>query len=401
MFSIRKFYNVDAPEAPSTPTTGFNVAELMAKQGVVNTTDSMVATPIDITPRQEDVKMEQPVSPVEPTTETTTAIETITEGQTPKEPEQPIAPIQKEEVQPVQVTWQQVLKQQPDAVFKELGFDEKVVSLAQELNGFEKLDYFLGLVNEWKTNGNIDKYVKELSTDYVKMPAEEVMRHQLRQEYPKASEQALNALFKKEVVQAYNLNSEDEAEAEEGKLLLEAKADKYRDAMIESQKQYLTPKPPDAKIVVPDNTEQLIQIANEAYKNRVIENNYAKDVFGNKRISIGEGEDKFNFPIEPDDIKGLLFDDGKWQESMYDIVNKPDGTQDYVPKTEHQLLVAAVAKYGVKLFNEYAKHFKAIGGKAAIDPIESAKKPDAGTPSASEKTPTSVAEFMAKQGRLV
>lgn len=402
MFSIKRFFEADPVETPVSTGSQPSIAELMAKQGVKNEGETMVATPIVIQPKQQEPVVSEPTPPVE----TTNGVpqEPVQTAEAPKTPEEPKVEVAEPQiaVQPTpQVSWQEVLKQQPDAVFKELGFDDKVVSLAKELNGFDKLDYFLGLVNEWKTTGSIEKYVKELSTDYSKMPAEEVMRHQLRQEYPKASEQALDALFKREIVKAYNLDSEDEAEVEEGRLLLEAKADKFRDAMIAQQQQYITPKPPEAKAPEVDNTAQLIQQANEQYRQRVIEDGYAKDVFNNKRITIGQGEEQFNFPIDPQEIQGLLFDDGKWEETIFDKVPKSDGTFDYTPKTQHQLLVGTVAKYGQKFLDEYAKHWKAIGAKSAIEPIESAKKPDAGTPSASEVQPTTIAGLMAKQGRLV
>ncbi len=402
MFSIKRFFDPDPVETPFSTGSQPSIAELMAKQGVKNEGETMVATPIVIQPKQEEPKVIEPTPPV--ATTNGEQQKPITPAEAPKQPEEPKEEVTQPQIveQPTpQVSWQEVLKQQPDAVFKELGFDDKVVSLAKELNGFEKLDYFLGLVNEWKTTGSIEKYVKELSADYSKMPAEEVMRHQLRQEYPKASDQALDALFKREIVKAYNLDSEYEAEAEEGKLLLEAKADKYRDAMIERQKQYITPKPPEVKAPEVDNTAQLIQQANEQYKQRVIEDSYTKDVFTNKRITLGQGEEQFNFPIDPQEIQGLLFDNGKWEESLFDKVSKNDGTIDYIPKTQHQLLISTVAKYGQKFFDEYAKHWKAIGAKSAIEPIESAKKPDASAPSASEVQPTTIAGMMARQGRLV
>jgi len=46
------------------------------------------------------------------------------------------------------------------------------------------------------------------------MLPEEVMRHQLQEEYPKANAATLNALYKKKIVEAYNLDSEDNEIAE-------------------------------------------------------------------------------------------------------------------------------------------------------------------------------------------
>ena len=89
-----------------------------------------------------------------------------------------------------------------------------------------------------------------MSTDYGKMPAEEVMRHQLRKEYPKASDKAFEVVYQEEVVNKYKLNEDDftEAEVERGKLLLEAKADKFRDELIKEQEDYLFQKAPEKQI---------------------------------------------------------------------------------------------------------------------------------------------------------
>ena len=70
------------------------------------------------------------------------------------------------------------------------------------------------------------------------------MRHQLRREFPKASPQQLDALYKREVIKAYSLDSVDEEELEEGRALLEAKADKFRDQFTQDQQSKLLPAPP-------------------------------------------------------------------------------------------------------------------------------------------------------------
>ena len=64
------------------------------------------------------------------------------------------------------------------------------------------------------------------------------------------------------------------------------------------------------------------------------------------------------------------------------------------------MLVAAVNKYGEKFFSEYAKHFKSLGAKATLDPIENASNVKVPQTAQSENKPTTVAGLMAKQGVL-
>ena len=72
------------------------------------------------------------------------------------------------------------------------------------------------------------------------------------------------------------MDSVDEDEVAEGKELLAAKADKYRDSFIANQDKYLMPNPPEKKAeVVPDNTaEQKAKENIEAYVKNLTEDSY-------------------------------------------------------------------------------------------------------------------------------
>lgn len=403
-FTIRKFYDTAVAEPSTGAATGVqpSIASLMAIHGIKSSSQEMVATPIEIKTekKEETPKPATEHTPEETSTDASNVEKVKTETPTPqKEPLEVKEPQKVEEPVKVQ-SWQDNLKsQQPDTVLKAVGYDDKEISLLNALKGFEKIDYFTNLVNTWKENGNVDSYFKELSTDYEKMAAEDVMRHQLRQDYPKASEKAIEALYNKEIVNAYNLNSDDEEEVETGRLLLEAKADKYRDSFIENQQKYLTPKTPEPKQPQPDPREQEAAKEFEAYKSKVNDNPYTKNIFSTNKITIGEGDDKFSFPVEPSTLTDILFDTDKWAESVFTMQDNEDGSKSYVPDVEKQMLVAAVAKYGDKFLKAYAKHYKALGGKASIDPIENAKQSDNNSTPNVNVEPKSIAEAMAKSGK--
>ena len=224
------------------------------------------------------------------------------------------------------------------------------------------------------------------------MEAEDVMRHQLRVDYPKATERQLEILYKKEIVEKYNLDSVDEDEVAEGKELLAAKADKYRDSFIANQDKYLMPNPPEKKAeVVPDNTaEQKAKENIEAYVKNLTEDSYTKNIIADKKLTLGEGEEKFSFPVEPQELIDVLSNGEKWAETMFDDKG--------AIKTEHQLLIATVAKYGKSFLDAYALHFKGLGGKVVTDKIDNAKPPENNTSSKADPLPTSAAAAMAKSG---
>ena len=226
---IRKYYDPAIVE-----TKQESIAELMAISGVLNRTESFTAEPVEV--KDFSIKKEEEGDNQKKVAETTPAVPANEDSVTTEKvkPDSSLLleksdssvkpPI--EETKKTDLNWQEVLRnQQPDTVLKELGFDDKMVSFLKDTKELDPK--MINFFHHWKVNGNINEYLKELNTDYENMTSEEVMRHQLRREYPKASEKALNALYKKEIVEAYKLDPDNytEEEVEMGKLLLEAKAD--------------------------------------------------------------------------------------------------------------------------------------------------------------------------------
>lgn len=398
-FQIRKFFDIATPDTGAVSAAP-SIASLMAKSGVINSTDTPVATPINITEKKEETAQTAP-APVPAESAKTEAPTATATPETPKPTETIVASPQKEAAQKVQ-SWQEVLKsQQPDAILKELGFDEKTVGFLKGKKGID--EKLLNFYSHWETNnGDVTKYLKELTTDYSKMPAEEVMRHQLREEYPKATEKQLDALFKKQVLDNYridpNLYSEDEVA--EGRLLIEAIADKHRDKLSADQQNFLLPKPSE-KVAEPDLQEQARQQEVQEYQTYIQGHSYTKGLYTNNKITIGEGEDAFNFPINPSELTEILFDSNKWAESLFIPNEMPDGSKKFLPDTEKQFLVAAILKYGKSFLDEYAKHSRALGAKGFIEPLENAKPPAGGQPAKAEAESTNPAAAMAKGGRIV
>lgn len=408
MFLLRKFYDTaeaglsagsDTAVATETkPEQPLSFAEAMAKGGTRTANDNPAEKPI--VNKTENKEKPEPVEAKTEKVETTTttsneAEKAKPESLSPKEEVKEVTQPQKEAVTLTQPSWQEVLKsQQPDLVLKELGFDDKKVAfLKKELD--PKMLNFLSI---WENKGDVIGYLKELTTDYAKMTPEEVMRHQLREEYPKANQKAFEALYKKKIVEQYNLDSEDPDEAEEGKMLLEAEADKYRDKFTARQQEKLLPEPPKPKPPVVDSSAAERKQEFEAYMSTINKDPYAEKVFEKKSIQIGKGEDKFNYPIEPEAIKQVLFDTEKWTETQFDKSINADGSFKYSPKVQNQILTAAFAINPQKFLDDYAQHYLSLGGKKVIEPINNAKPADQQTVSNTVYAPTNLVEAMAKGG---
>lgn len=393
---INKFYDPQIAEPAAQPS----VAQLMATQGVKVEPGSDVVVPT-VTYNTEKKEEPQVLEPTPAATATATQTTEPANPEPPKQTEEPIAvPEPQKAAEPVKApSLQEVLRnQQPDTVLKELGFDDKVIGF---INGIKELDpKMVAFLTTWKSGGDLTGYVREMTTDYSKMNAEDVMRHQLRQDYPKASDPQLNILFKSKVVNAYNLDSDDEELKAEGQLLLEAEAERHREKLVENQQNYLLPKAPEPKAPEPDKSEVEAQQKFEQYRSQFDNSSYTKDIFTSKQISFGEGEEKFNYPVDPEALKGILFSGEQWFDKMSVVTNNPDGTKSYAPDARKQMLVAAIAEYGEDFLIQYAKHYKSLGEKTVVETLENAKPVDTNSTSTSEKPPATVAEAMARQGRV-
>jgi hypothetical protein len=390
---IPKIHRDIAPEGvPSTPS----VAQMMATQGAITQEGTQTveaaphtqgAEPANVSPDTTQTAETATVPSTETGAEATpaAATETVAEAQ-PAATEQAPAPLP---------SWQDLIKTQPrEQVLTELGVEPQSLTLAQTLKENPQMEAFF---KHWQEKGDVVDYLRELTTDYTKMPAEDVMRHQLRQAYPKADERTLDLLYKREVVNKYGLDPDrySEEEIEEGRLLLEVDADKFRGELSEKQKQFLIPppaeKPAEAAAAPVDNSAAEV----EAYKQTFSADPLFKTLSESKVFTLGEGDEKFSFPVDPNEVTSVLFDTDKWGEKMF--TRQGDAI---LPNTRQHLLVGMITAYGDKFLNAYAQHMKALGGKTVIDPIENASVPSNATPSVAQVTPDNPAAAMAKMGRM-
>lgn len=383
-FTYRKFFDAQPAEPMSAAAT-------MAKSGRIVQPDSE--------PLQGNTNTEQPKTETAPASETVvTTTQTLpaeqgkTEVLKPSEGAGAAAPAKEEPAKAP--TWQEVLKQQqPDTVFKELGYDDKVVKF---ITGRKTLDEkVLNLLAHYESGGDLKPYFEALTTDYSKMPAEEVMRRQLQRDNPELTADQLNRLYAIKVTNRYKLDPAmfSEQEVTDGQIELLADAKPVRNALAKDQENYLMPKAPERSSVDPlaqiqqqeaDNVKKYIEV--------VSADPYFKEVVTNQKITIGKGDDAFSYPI-PKDALNVLFDQKLWASKLFN--------EDGSPNPRKQILLAAIVNDDVAFLDQLEQHFRSKGGNAAIAPIVNAKLPDGSTEAKAEKTETNPAKAMAKHGRIV
>lgn len=397
MFQLfRKFFDTNAPESGAASATP-SIASLMAKHGVFNNSETPVAAPINT----ENKETPAPASTATPATGTAQSAETgNSESLSSTEPKKEES--KKEDDPPKEVSWQEVLKsQQPDTILKELGFDEKTASFLKGKKGFD--EKIINFITHWETNnGDVTRYLQELTTDYTKMPATEVMRHHLRREYPKATDKQIDVLYKKQVLDNYKLDSNlyTEDEVAEGQLLVEAVAEKHRDQFVSEQQQFLMPKP-SQKEEGPDLEAQEAKSLFDSYSKTISEQSSIKELLSAKSLAVGEGDERYNFPVP---FAGEIVEDivNTLATNIHlGRLNKGNISQITPEVIQNEILSRAFSKNPQAFISAIAEHYKTIGGKKIIEPLENASPTNASQAAKSEAAEASPAAAMAKGGKIV
>lgn len=353
---MRFIYDAMAP----TAAPSFNPAEYLARQGVKN---ESVDRPNEVPNITTEQKVEEPVkaetaAPVQP-------------------PAAPVAPTTKA------VDWRDSIKGLPETeVLKTMGYDDKLI----------------GLLNRWKSGGSVKEYLEAASVDYAKMDAEEVMKHHLQKQFGDLSKEDFEELYRMKVTENYKLDSDmySEQEVKRGKILLNAEAKQIRENLIKQQQDYLMPAAPDQNGLREQEESKAQEEAQrelDAYRLSIESNPYVAELVKNKILPIGEGEDVFNFSVaDTNNLMAMLFDGGSWGKAM----KNADGS----PNVQKLMLMAAIASDDKLLIQEFSKHFKTLGAKKAIEPIENAVPP-AGAPASGGMSDLSPAAALARGGVIV
>lgn len=292
-------------------------------------------------------------------------------------------PNQEPAAAPAPTDWTEVLKQKPDTeVLKALGFDDK----------------WIGFLETAKAGGDLSKYLENINLDVSKLSAEDVMRRRLRSEYPDATDDQFEDLFRAEVIEPYKLDPEmfQESDVKRGKNLLELRAGKYRKELIAEQQNYLLSKPeskvpPEIAQYQAAQEEQKKSL--ESYKNTLSEAPIVKQLIQTKKLTIGEGPEAFNYETkDPQSIIDVLIDGSKAAAKL----KNEDGT----PNIRKHALIGAILDDDKTFLSTYADHYKSLGRKEAILPLENPSS-TAPVTSKGDAVITNPAEAMAKGGQIV
>jgi len=111
---------------------------------------------------------------------------------------------------------------------------EKTVEAKVDPYNF-KDDFIKGVVEYYEKTGDVTPYLQAKLVDFNQMSDEEVMRRNLREQYPDVSEKAFDRLYKQQIADKFKLDADEwgEDDSELGKELLKAEATKARQKYID------------------------------------------------------------------------------------------------------------------------------------------------------------------------
>jgi hypothetical protein len=333
---------------------------------------------------QYEQQQAAPAQPQEPAIEATPAV--VTESgvleATPPTETQPTeaAPVVEENVsafdlgEPSQpeVTQPQPTQSQPSFNWKDeiKKLDRK--EIAKEL-GFH--DFTLEMDEYLAKGGNAADYISAKGFDWNKISDEDLVKSELKGQFPDASDTQISRLYNKK----FNQREEDiDEDKEDGMLLMKAEARKLREEKINKQNSFKIPEaniPPvtyEAEYTQwkqqQESQPALMKQLSEFYQNHEA----TKNLNQSKRVAInlGDGVPAFNFSINnPEALTRMFLDNGEtW--------NKLTSTQSGEPDVPKQQLISLFSHNPQKFIQDIFNYGTQMGRKKMVDEGQNAQRPN-------------------------
>jgi len=215
-----------------------------------------------------------------------------------------------------------------------------------------KDDFIKGAVDYYEKTGDLTPYLQAKLVDYDVVADEDIMRHDLREQYPSLSEKAFEKLYKQQVTEKFKLDPDqwDDDDIDLGKELLKSEATKLRGKYQEMQKGFKAPEP------VPDTRAEENQQMLQDFEKTVRTNDLTRSILDSKRIAIKTADGEFNYEVpSPNELLDMTINNDKF----FGQFSAGDGKLDYAKwyKTaaysqNPELFEKALVNYGKTLGRE-------------------------------------------------
>lgn len=161
-----------------------------------------------------------------------------------------------------------------------------------------KDDFIKGVVEYYEKTGDLTPYLQAKLVDFNGMSDEEVMRRNLREQYPDVSDKAFDRLYKQQIVDKYKLDVDEwgEEDSELGRELLKVEATKARQKYIDWQNGFKAPEPVQSLESQQEQAE--VEEALRQFEQSVKGNQLTSQILNDKRIAVKVGDNEFNYEVQ-------------------------------------------------------------------------------------------------------
>lgn len=221
--------------------------------------------------------------------------------------------------------------------------------------------------------GNASDYIAAKGYDWNKVSDEELIKQELKNQFPDASDVQISRLYNKK----YNQREEDlDEDKEDGLLLMKTEARRLREEKIAKQNSFKIPEAviPQVKDEAYEQWKQqqesqpaLMKQLSEYYQNHEA----TKRLNESKRVAVnlGEGVPAFNFSVNNTEALTRVFTDGG--QTAQKLMSNEKGEPDVAKQQLISLFMYNPVKYSQDIFNYGVQ----MGKKKLVDEGQNAQKP--------------------------
>lgn len=185
-----------------------------------------------------------------------------------------------------------------------------------------KDDFIKNVVDFYEKTGDISPYLQAKLVDFNQMTDQEIMRRNLKEQYPDVSDKAFEKLYQQQIVDKYKLDTDiyDEDDSELGRELLKSEASKLRSQYLDWQKNFTAPV--RAEDQTAKEQQQELEDKLRTFEQSVKSNPLTNNILTDKRISLGD----FSFEVtDPSSIVDMTLDN----EKFFSQFASDDGQVDF------------------------------------------------------------------------
>lgn len=255
----------------------------------------------------------------------------------------------------------------------------KLEELQNSTQAPEEQDEFIkGLIEYYKETGDVSAYIEAKNVDYSAMSDLDIVRRNMRSQYSDMSDKNFERLFRREVVDKYQLDASryDEEEVELGEELLKAEASKLRSELIERQAKF---KAPERQAQPEVDTTAQAEEAMAQWTEKVNAAPETQSVINDGRVVIDFNGEPFAYEIDnPQEVVDMTIDNNKF----FQLFQNEGGQIDY----NRWYKVMNYASDPDTFERSLILHGKNLGGKEVVSEIKNPSRPTKSSVSAGGDT---------------